>query len=173
MIVCEDRPGYPPDRTVRAGRRSRDSFRAAASRSSPAAVGCPAGVPGGGTGSAGRTASITGCGCAAGGWTRPPRRDQGFKRSAAAQREAVATASRSGQLADVQPVKTVRQVPLRCSIRCRRGSTPEGPGPRFAPAAAVNLSRTAQSTATVGPVIMARVSTCRARRSRKRRCLTG
>ena len=35
MIVRDNRPGYPPDRTVRAGRRSRDPFGAAAPAGHP------------------------------------------------------------------------------------------------------------------------------------------
>src|SRR6266568_4918166 len=55
MIVCDYRPGYPPDRTVRAGRRSCHPARPAASRASEAADRRRAGVPGGGAGTAGRS----------------------------------------------------------------------------------------------------------------------
>ena len=54
MIGCDSRPGYPPDRTVRGDRRSRDSFRPASARAAEAADRCRAGVPGGGAGAAGR-----------------------------------------------------------------------------------------------------------------------
>jgi hypothetical protein len=54
MIGCDSRPGYPPDRTVRGDRRSRDPFGPAPAGRAEAAVRCRAGVPGGGAGAAGR-----------------------------------------------------------------------------------------------------------------------
>ena len=65
MVGCDDRPGYPPDRTVRGDRRPRDPFRASAGPAGRS--GCPTPswcawpwprccwVPG---------PSTTGCGCA-------------------------------------------------------------------------------------------------------------
>src|SRR5919108_6270403 len=54
MIGCDPRPGYPPDRTVRGDRRSRDPFRPAPPWPAETAVRRGAGVPGGGAGAAGR-----------------------------------------------------------------------------------------------------------------------
>ena len=54
MIGCDSRPGYPPDRTVRGDRRPRDPFWPAPAGRAQAALGCGAGVPGGGAGAAGR-----------------------------------------------------------------------------------------------------------------------
>src|SRR5918998_3955072 len=54
MIVCEDRPRHPPDRTVRLDRRSRHSAAAAPSGAAQKAHRCRVGVPGAGPGVAGR-----------------------------------------------------------------------------------------------------------------------
>src|SRR6266480_2946975 len=54
MIARDCRPGSPPDGTVRADRRSRDPLGPAPSWPAEEAVGCGAGVPGGGAGAAGR-----------------------------------------------------------------------------------------------------------------------
>ena len=50
MIDCDERPGHPPDGTVRADRRSRHRSRPAAAGTSQEAVRCRAGVPGGSPG---------------------------------------------------------------------------------------------------------------------------
>src|ERR1700746_3046976 len=54
MAGCDARPGYPPDRTVRRDRRSCDPVRPAPPWPAEAIVGRRAGVPGGGSGAAGR-----------------------------------------------------------------------------------------------------------------------
>src|SRR6185312_8839438 len=55
MVARDCRPGSPPDGTVRADRRSRDSSgRAAPAWAAQEAVRCGAGLPGGGPGAAGR-----------------------------------------------------------------------------------------------------------------------
>ena len=54
MVARDCRPGSPPDGTVRADRRSRDSFRRAPAWPAEEAVRRGTGVPGGGAGAAGR-----------------------------------------------------------------------------------------------------------------------
>src|SRR6202034_233874 len=54
MIGCDARPGCPLDRTVRGDRRSRDPIWPAPARPAQEAVRRGAGVPGGGSGAAGR-----------------------------------------------------------------------------------------------------------------------
>src|SRR5580700_6078636 len=54
MIGCDPRPRYPPDRTVRRDRRSRDPFWPATAGPAQAVVRCGDGVPGRGASAAGR-----------------------------------------------------------------------------------------------------------------------
>ncbi len=54
MVVCDDRPGHPPDGTVCADRRPWGPLWPAPSWPAQEAVRCRIGVPGGGAGAAGR-----------------------------------------------------------------------------------------------------------------------